>query len=128
MAHFSVPVKGIELMGVNDSVSRGVATYGSEPLPIHVCDSFGNEMMGRLVGADPRSVALMNGLTVNLHLLFISFYQPTPQRYKILTEAAAFCSDMVITLIVGSYILLFPHAIFRAEKMRNIFCLYYGSR
>ncbi|XP_063614951.1 kynureninase-like [Penaeus indicus] len=72
----------------------GVAAYGAKPLPIHVCDSFGTEMMCRLVGADPRSVALMNGLTVNLHLLFISFYQPTPQRYKILTEAAAFCSDM----------------------------------
>ncbi|ROT81448.1 putative kynureninase-like [Penaeus vannamei] len=72
----------------------GVAAYGAEPLPIHVCDSSGNEMMGRLVGADPRSVTLMNGLTVNLHLLFISFYQPTPQRYKILTESSAFCSDM----------------------------------
>lgn len=92
-------MKGVKLTGLNDSLFRGVAAYGAEPLPIHVCDSSGNEMMGRLVGADPRSVTLMNGLTVNLHLLFISFYQPTPQRYKILTESSAFCSDMVITLI-----------------------------
>jgi len=51
------------------------------------------EQLSKLVGALPKEVTVMNGLTVNLHLLMVSFYQPTKERYKIICEAKAFPSD-----------------------------------
>ena len=46
-----------------------------------------------LTGAHPHEVVAMNGLTVNLHLLLISFYQPKGTRRKLLCEVKAFPSD-----------------------------------
>jgi len=49
--------------------------------------------MAELIGAKPGEVVLMNSLTVNLHLMMISFYRPHGQRRKILIEQQSFPSD-----------------------------------
>ncbi len=59
-------------------------------MPYH---EFLTEQMANIVGAKPSETVVMNSLTVNLHLLMVSFYRPTSERYKIVIEAGAFPSD-----------------------------------
>src|SRR5690606_29522740 len=51
------------------------------------------QQLSKIVGCKPVEVVVMNQLTVNLHLLMVSFYRPTKNRYKIICEARAFPSD-----------------------------------
>ncbi|MEX2350221.1 MAG: kynureninase [Flavobacteriaceae bacterium] len=59
-------------------------------LPYH---EFLTNAMAKIVGAKPQEVVMMNTLTTNLHLLMVSFYQPTKTKYKIVIESDAFPSD-----------------------------------
>ncbi|XP_019851114.1 PREDICTED: uncharacterized protein LOC100642011 [Amphimedon queenslandica] len=56
-------------------------------------DDFVKDENARIVGAKPIETVVMNTLSVNCHLAMVSFYSPTPQRYKILMEKDAFPSD-----------------------------------
>jgi len=49
--------------------------------------------LAKIIGCKEDEVTVMNTLTVNLHLLLLSFYRPTKERYKIMMEAGAFPSD-----------------------------------
>ena len=78
---------------LKDWESFGVEGHFTEAirgLPYHRLLS---EQTARLVGANPAEVVVMNSLTVNLHLMMVSFYRPTAQRYKIVIEGSAFPSD-----------------------------------
>lgn len=50
---------------------RGVCGHTEEPLPWAHCDEAVVEGIAKLVGAEPSEVALMNGLTVNLHIFLV---------------------------------------------------------
>jgi kynureninase len=78
---------------LDDWARLGVGAHlaGRNPwLPYH--EQF-REPAARLVGAVPGEAVMMNSLTANLHLLMVSFYRPTRERYRIVIEDAAFPSD-----------------------------------
>lgn len=60
--------------------------------------------LAKIIGCNEHEVTVMNTLTVNLHLLLLTFYKPTQQRYKIIMEAGAFPSDQyAIETLVKHY-------------------------
>lgn len=59
-------------------------------MPYH---EFLTAQMAEVVGALPIETVVMNSLTVNLHLLLISFYRPAGERRKVMIEKGAFPSD-----------------------------------
>jgi kynureninase len=82
-----------------DEVLNDWETYGVDGhteaeyawLPYH---EFLSEPMAKIVGAKANEVIIMNTLSVNLHLMMVSFYRPIAQKRKILIEADAFPSDL----------------------------------
>lgn len=71
----------------------GVKGHFSGDYPWMPYHEFLAEPMADLVGAKPSEVVVMNSLTVNLHLMMVSFYQPRLLRQRILIEQHAFPSD-----------------------------------
>ena len=92
---------GLQATSVRDLVEAqldrwarlGVEGHFAEDGPWFTYDEAFREPMSRVVGARPSEVAILNTLTVNLHLLLASFFRPAGQRRKILTDAPLFPSD-----------------------------------
>jgi len=78
---------------LNDWAAYGVEGHFLAKNPWMSYHEILTDKTAKIVGALPSEVVVMNQLTVNLHLLMVSFYRPTKQRYKILCEAKAFPSD-----------------------------------
>jgi kynureninase len=78
---------------LDDWAKMGVVGHVKAKHPWMPYHEFLNEKMARIVGAKPSEVVIMNTLTTNLHLMMVSFYRPTAQRYKIIIESDAFPSD-----------------------------------
>ncbi|GGI56798.1 kynureninase [Winogradskyella haliclonae] len=78
---------------LEDWANLGVEGHTEGQNPWLHYHEFLSETMAEIVGAKPIEVIVMNSLTANLHLMMVSFYKPSPKRYKILIEADAFPSD-----------------------------------
>ncbi|MES2727091.1 MAG: kynureninase [Bacteroidota bacterium] len=79
---------------LNDWAKYGVEGHFDAKNPWFGYHHLLTENAAKVVGALPAEVVIMNNLTVNLHLMMVSFYKPTATRYKIIMEAAAFPSDL----------------------------------
>ena len=78
---------------LKDWAELGVEGHFNGKNPWMYYHHFLTEKAAKIVGAKPKEVVIMNNLSVNLHLMMVSFYRPTPQRYKIMMEVSAFPSD-----------------------------------
>jgi len=78
---------------LNDWANFGVEGHFEAKNPWMPYHEYLTESMAKIVGAKPIEVVIMNTLTTNLHLLMVSFYQPTKTKYKIVIESDAFPSD-----------------------------------
>jgi kynureninase len=87
-------VKSFYEQELNDWAKYGVEGHFEAKRPWFSYHHFFTKSLANIVGAKESEVVAMNSLTVNLHLLMLSFYRPTKQRYKIIMEAGAFPSDM----------------------------------
>ena len=74
---------------LNDWHNFGVEGHFHGKNPWFHYHKFLADNTAKIVGALPHEVVVMNNLTVNLHLLMVSFYRPTPSKYKIIMEAVS---------------------------------------
>jgi len=86
-------VRGLVEAQLDRWAQLGVEGHFAADGPWFTYDETVREPMARIVGAVPSEVAILNTLTVNLHLLLASFFQPSGVRRKILTDAPLFPSD-----------------------------------
>ncbi|MCB9304366.1 MAG: kynureninase [Lewinellaceae bacterium] len=73
--------------------THGVEGHFRGEMPWMYYHRFLSTQTSQVVGAKKEEVVVMNTLTTNLHLMMVSFYRPTSERYKIIMEAGAFPSD-----------------------------------
>lgn len=78
---------------LNDWAGLGVEGHFAAKHPWMPYHEMFAQQLAAMCGALPHEVVAMNQLTVNLHLLMVSFYRPTAKRFKIICEAKAFPSD-----------------------------------
>ena len=78
---------------LEDWAQYGVEGHFQARRPWYSYHEIFSESLARIVGAKPKEVVAMNGLTTNLHLLLVSFYRPEGRRRKILCEERPFPSD-----------------------------------
>lgn len=78
---------------LDDWAKLGVEGHFHATRPWLYYHKFAKKTLSRIVGATPQEVVAMNQLTVNLHLMMVSFYRPSNGRFKIIAEAGAFSSD-----------------------------------
>ncbi len=78
---------------LRDWAQLGVEGHLHAKRPWLYYHKFTKKALSQIVGAKPSEVVAMNQLTVNLHLMMVSFYKPTAKRYKLIVEAGAFPSD-----------------------------------
>src|SRR5262249_36169569 len=75
---------------LDDWARLGVGGHFKDTTPWYTYPELLRESTARLVGALPGEVVTMNSLTVNLHLMLVTLYRPTRERYKILIDAPTF--------------------------------------
>ncbi|MCH8068080.1 MAG: kynureninase [Candidatus Marinimicrobia bacterium] len=78
---------------MTDWADLGVAGHFKASRPWGEYTTFLTQKLAKIVGSNPEEIAIMNALTVNIHLMLVSFYRPTPLRHKVMMEAKAFPSD-----------------------------------
>jgi len=86
-------IKNALLAELDQWKTYGVEGHFKGDMPWMYYHKFLTQQSANLVGAKSEEVVVMNTLTTNLHLMMVSFYRPTKERFKIIMEGGAFPSD-----------------------------------